>query len=289
MSYDDAIRGCRLRGEWGRALRLLDEMRAADVAPGARTYTAAIAVCAAGGQPERALALLREMPERGLKPTLEAYTAVISAGGTDGGGDRVGAKRATRRRAAGSMRIDEAAATHTKALLEEMRSVGISPSAVSYSISILALCRACDVDGALALLREMQAKADSIEETTEPARTKSPRQRLRWDTDPSIRKWEPDVRAYTSLISAAGKAARPRLARELLDEMRERGVAPNAVTFTAAIVAVGRAQDAAGALALLDQMRAADLAPTEACLVACVEACAKRGDAGDADRALEVH
>ena len=61
---------------WGRArqpqrsLSLLDEMRAAGVAPDVFSVRAAISACEKGGQWERALSLLDEMRERGVTPNV---------------------------------------------------------------------------------------------------------------------------------------------------------------------------------------------------------------------------
>ena len=68
------------RRDYRGALALLDEMRAAGVAPNVYHYNAVISACEKGGQWQRALALLDEMRAVGVAPDVITFNAAISKG-----------------------------------------------------------------------------------------------------------------------------------------------------------------------------------------------------------------
>ena len=82
ITYNATISACEKGGQWERALGLLDEMRAAGLAPDVITYNAAIQTCAAGGQPERATDLFLDVLKANLQPTRVTYNALLDATGS---------------------------------------------------------------------------------------------------------------------------------------------------------------------------------------------------------------
>jgi pentatricopeptide repeat protein len=71
----------------------------------------------------------------------------------------------------------------------------------------------------------------------------------------------PNDYAFTTMISAYGKAGNYSKAIELLDQMQATGVEPSVVTYNAVISACARAGDGQRALDWLEQMEAASIKP----------------------------
>ena len=61
ITYNAAFSACEKGGQWECAVGLMEEMRAAGVAPDVITYNAAISACEKGGQWEHAVGLMKEM------------------------------------------------------------------------------------------------------------------------------------------------------------------------------------------------------------------------------------
>ena len=153
-------------GRCDRALTLLRRVERPDLA----CYDAALDACARAGHALGALAVLREMPARRLRPRLESFLRAI---------------RACARRWESAL-----------AVLREMPRRGVAPDARCYDATIGACARARRAEHALALLRELGARAGA--------------------------------RSYAGAIAAARGARDWELAHALLAEMRTRGLEPGA-------------------------------------------------------------
>ena len=124
--------------DWRSALSLLEEMRAAGVAPNVISFNAAISACGKGGRWERALSLLEEMRAAGVAPDVISFNAAISACEKGGRWERA------------------------LSLLEEMRAEGVAPDVISFSAAISACAKGGQWERALLLFEEVEASSTLV-------------------------------------------------------------------------------------------------------------------------------
>ncbi|CAM9131357.1 unnamed protein product [Discosporangium mesarthrocarpum] len=79
--YTAAVHACAKRGDWARALVLLQEMQEIDgLFPNQATYAGAVSACARGGNIKGALGLLDEIRNKlGVPPNVYAFNSAIHA------------------------------------------------------------------------------------------------------------------------------------------------------------------------------------------------------------------
>ena len=68
ISFSAAICACEKRGQWERALSMLDEMRATGVTSNVISFNTATCACEKGGQWERELSMIDEMRGQAWHP-----------------------------------------------------------------------------------------------------------------------------------------------------------------------------------------------------------------------------
>ncbi|OWM64581.1 hypothetical protein CDL15_Pgr020548 [Punica granatum] len=118
-----------------------------------------------------------------------------------------------------------------KALMEEMRSVGLTPNQISWSILIDVCGGSGNVEGAVQILKSMR-----------------------------VAKVKPDVIAYTTAIKVCVESKRLKLAFSLFDEMKRCQVQPNLVTYNTLLRAhsrYGSLDEVQQCLAIYQDMRKA--------------------------------
>ena len=184
---------------------------------------------------------------------------------------------------------------HMNSLLTRMRRRGVRPNVYTYN-SLLKICASsASASEALSLLsqcqREPGVKPDLITYTTTMKACARGRQEdkvrelFRAAKDMGM---ELDVYFYTTAMDACAKGKKQnswKNALLLLDEMKEKGIAPNEVTYGVAVAACGNGGQWKRALELLDQMRVTDLKINTITYNSAISALSKaaRFDSGDSD------
>jgi len=187
---------------------------------------------------------------------------------------------------------------HMNSLLTRMRRRGVRPNVYTYN-SLLKICASsASASEALSLLsqcqREPGVKPDLITYTTTMKACARGRQEdkvrelFRAAKDMGM---ELDVYFYTTAMDACAKGRKRDSwsnALLLLDEMKEKGIAPNEVTYGVAVAACGNGGQWKRALELLDQMRAMDLKINTITYNSAIAALSKgaRTNSGDSDTDL---
>ncbi len=221
--YTLALKACALgRRPFGEARALLEEMRAAGLAPNVVTFSAAMEACNgdrdAEGMPnwEMALELLREMEAQGVRPNTVTYSTLMDLLTEAGQWQR---------------------ALHLFMTLEkDGGQAGTTNSVWLYTAAIRACAQGRQLETALALLREV---------TADPARHGAP-----------------NLCLYTAALDACEKVGNGSLALQLLDEMaREHSIVVDDVACGVVISACRKAGLVGDCLRLLAFMLNHRLAP----------------------------
>ncbi|CAN0355513.1 unnamed protein product [Ectocarpus sp. 6 AP-2014] len=125
LSFNLALSACARRGDANRTLRLLGDMRRADLLPTTYSFSSAVKSCERAGKADEVLALLGRMKSGGVSRTLITFNSALLACAKDG-------------RREDSLRI-----------LSEMKKEGVSPDGKSFRLAMQACGRAGDPAGAL--------------------------------------------------------------------------------------------------------------------------------------------
>jgi len=256
VTFNALISACASAGRWKDSMSLLQQcQREPGVDPDIITYTSAMRACARARKYKDAIELLQVLQDLGLTPDVYAYTAAIDAC------------------AKGKM--------WRKALeiLDEMRTRGVQPSEVTYSVAITACGNGGQWQRAMELLNQMRTKGMSINvitySSTISALAKAARRTLKETIGGEGSAEElstkaldlleqmkedgvaPDAYSYSGAISACASAGRWKEALDLLARMKKGGpkTRPNRITYTATISACGRAGEWKQALLLFDEMK----------------------------------
>ncbi|KAK1563614.1 hypothetical protein Q3G72_030059 [Acer saccharum] len=126
---------------------------------------------------------------------------------------------------------------HAKALMDEMRTVGLFPNHITWSILIDTCGSSGNVEGALQILRIMHTTGIS-----------------------------PDVVAYTTAIKVCVKSRKVKLAFALFAEMKRNHIQPNLVTYNTLLrarIRYGSLREVQQCLAVYQDMRKAGYEPNE--------------------------
>lgn len=230
------------------ALKLLDELhREPGVDPDVVTYTIAMRACAKGGKTQRGLAMFQMMKDRNLDLDVHAYTSAMD----------VCAKAGMWRQS-----LD---------LLDEMREKGIFPNGFTYSVAIAACGKGGQWERALELLYQMREKGIHINTITynaaisalASASTKNMRQILKEERSKEyLSRVMEDGEGFSSTTSypstSFGKSENSQLWRKalnLIDQMKETGVQPDAISYSSAIKTCGAAGRWKEALEIISIMK----------------------------------
>jgi len=206
--YTAAVNACGNGGAWEMALMLMKRMEEEGIAPNAYTYGSAIKACARAGKWEQAAILFAQMDERGIAQNEVTYTAILDAYAKAG-------------------RARDAATC-----LEAMKKRGLRPSTPHYTAVIDACSRTGEYRQALRWLEEMKEEQVPINTLT-----------------------------YSAALSACGKGGAWDEAVRVLLEMLPAGERPSSVIYMLTVDACRRADQWPVAAYLWDLIEFTD--PTE--------------------------
>ncbi|GBG80838.1 hypothetical protein CBR_g31394 [Chara braunii] len=200
-TYTSLIGFMGREGKIELAVRLFEDMLAANCEPDHYTYTALINGYGKSRMFAEALAVFEHMKESapGCNPNTVTCNALIDALCKGG-------------------RYDEA-----ESIFWDMRKgkggLGphCAPNAVTYNTIIRALCNEGQIKAAVAMLEEMKQGELGGEDC------------------------QPNVVTYNILVDACGKAGMHDKAQQLFDDMKQRGLQPDQITYTALLDAYGKA------------------------------------------------
>ncbi|TYI33096.1 hypothetical protein ES332_A04G108600v1 [Gossypium tomentosum] len=225
---------------WQMALKIKEDMLSAGVTPNTVTWSSLINACAHAGLVVQAFQLFEEMILSGCEPNSQCCNVLLHACVEASQYDR--AFRLFRSWT-GSQEgnIDttynilmKACGTdyyHAKALMNEMKSFGLSPNHVSWTILIDICGGSGNVEGAIQILKTMHVTGI-----------------------------KPDVVAYTTAIKVCVESKRLKLAFSLFEEMKRYSVQPNLVTYNTLLRArskYGSLHEVQQCLAVYQEMRKA--------------------------------
>jgi len=252
VTYNAVMSACaKSYKTWKDALTLLDELnREPGVNPDIVTYTIAIRACSKGGKTQRGLAMFQMMKDRNLKLDVYVYTGIIDLCAKAG---------------LWKQSLD---------LLDEMRSKGISPNGFTYSVAISACGKGGQWERSLELLYQMKERGIHVNTITynaaigalANASSKNMRQALKEERSKKYldRVLENGDSTFMgnglSTIQSYGQFQSDenqlwRKALNLIDQMKENGVKPDAITYSSAIKVCGAAGQWEEALKLINIMQ----------------------------------
>ena len=235
ITYNALMSACtRSYKTANNALELLDQLnREPGVDPDIITYTIAIRACAKIGKTTRGLSIFQMMNDKKLKLDVHVYTSVMDLCAKAG---------------MWKQSLD---------LLDEMRERGIFPNGYTYSVAIAACGKGGQWERSLELLYQMKEKDIQINTITynaaisalASASTKNMRQTLKEERS---KEYKEKGESFSSLESGSymydSSSFRQseqnqlwRKALNLVDQMKEAGVKPDAISYSSAIKACGAA------------------------------------------------
>lgn len=240
-SFNTALLACKKAKRWERALSLFEDLKEdAELEPDEVSFKTIILACANSGANEHAKSLLTDMRKAGFK------NMKIN----------LDPRADTERRQKFATLLQTTDVEEIRSLLEELRPLEVK----EYNIGIGAYARAQDKEGALELLKEMQAN-----EGTKPdvITFNSVMAAHRGDADSTLGFFEsmreqgvrPDVISYNTAISACKIAGQWERAATLLEDMRKDGVIPDSVSYNSVLAAFEQAGAWEAAVDLLEEMR----------------------------------
>eukprot|EP00899_Mesostigma_viride_P005895 jgi/Mesvir1/15306/Mv06513-RA.3 len=208
-TFNILIKGYGIHGRAEDARTVLSRMRRCRVSPSSATYSSLVVAFVRLGLMPQAEGVLRQARVMGAPPDVKTYTALIK-GYCDGD------------------MLADATAT-----LQKMREEGITPNEVSYTTVIDACTRSLNLSAAKKVLSQMVAAGVA-----------------------------PNAVTYNALLRGYSQCMQLRDVKELVAKMKERGVAPTPATYNTLIDACIRHQDSVGAMAAYEEMRREGIAPT---------------------------
>ncbi|KAL6277774.1 hypothetical protein ACE6H2_021375 [Prunus campanulata] len=218
VTWSSLISACANAGIVEKAIQLFEEMLLAGSEPNSQCFNILLHACVEANQYDRAFRLFQSLKStkvqetfgkkyKGLSfnPTTTTYNTLMKACGTD--------------------------YYHAKALLDEMRAVGLYPNQISWSILADICGGSGNVEGALQILKNMRAAG-----------------------------MKPDVVAYTTAIKVCVENENLELALSLFAEMKKYQIHPNLVTYNTLLRArsrYGSVSEVQQCLAIYQDMRKA--------------------------------
>eukprot|EP00397_Hematodinium_sp_SG-2012_P018259 GEMP01018700.1.p1 GENE.GEMP01018700.1~~GEMP01018700.1.p1 ORF type:complete len:778 (-),score=183.43 GEMP01018700.1:398-2710(-) len=268
VSYSAAISACEKAGEWVAAVRLLDTMKAENVAPNAIAYSATISACARAAEWSVALNIFDSMLSEKVKKDVIVFNAAITAC------------------------ANAAMWTRALGLMRRMERMKIHADTISYNAAIFACGNAGEWRLAKQLLHTMEENAHTNKKVAPTIRSYNAaisacEKRRKWQqaldlfaricqnahsTDGS--RVRPNVITYNSTISACEKAGKWQHALNLLEHMNTVAVAPDVISYSAAMSACVPAGKWHEALVVLARMlNDAHVVPNAHAFSAAIGAC----------------
>lgn len=238
--YNWVVAACARVGDVDRAFELSHRMKAEGIRLNVVTNNNLLEACCNAGQLERAFVLVNDMIQhQGVSPNSHTYNTLIRGCGRWG-------------------QLDAALR-----LLTSMRTAGVSPTVITYSVAIDACARsggAVALDKAFELLHEMQASGV-----------------------------DPNLVTYNSLIHACARTRRADLAFSVLERIRAAKIIPDIVTLCSLIDACGRAGEIEKAFEVLRSMpeEFPSLQPNVPVYNALIHGCFKANDMKQMNSAYE--
>lgn len=288
-SYNSVVNGLRKNQMLDEAFELVAQMErdaaspdpqsrkaivetVAGVSPDLVTYNTLLSGLAGESCPdlERALRVKKHMEERGLHCNEVSYNALMAA-------------------AAKADRTEEAFDIY-----DEMISRSLKPNCECFTTLITLCGRAHMMDRAFEIHDHMMAAEIAPNVITFNALLTACRNSDADAGDSALKVLnvmhntpgcDPDVITYSTVIDTLGRNGRFEELKEILTEMKERGIGPNLVTYTSMIAALTRAGDLDRALQLLDDMDRDGVAPNVYTFSSLINGAGRRGEFG---KALEI-
>jgi pentatricopeptide repeat protein len=223
-----------------RALDLFCEVSNFDLQPTERTFGALLHAFATVGDANGAASVLRSLSTAGIQPNAVMYTSFIDALVTSG---------------------EQSSLENAFKIVEEMKSKGVGPTAVTYGC----LLNACDKLGDVS--RAFQVYQEACDEGVPPSDqmhdiligvcTRGGRLDEALDLVKRMARTHANLQQHTldSLVRALSGTS-PWRALRMLSLMQAKGMAPSHATYLALVGSCARASDGADALALYHSMRA---------------------------------
>ncbi|KAL7095745.1 hypothetical protein ACP275_10G042800 [Erythranthe tilingii] len=248
VTWSSLISACANAGLVEQAIKLFDEMLEAGGQPNSRCFNILLHACVEACQYDRAFRLFKSWKERGSEQTTSDDNLNSSDDSLAVHHTRVTSRpyshltmgvpfRPTTSTYNILMKACGADYYRAKALMDEMKTLGLSPNQISWSILIDVCGGSGNVAGAIQILR-------SLHETG----------------------IQPDVVAYTTAIKICVKHKKPKLAFMLFAEMKKYQIKPNLVTYKTILTArsrYGSLQEVQQSLAVYQQMRKAGYKPND--------------------------
>ncbi|KAM1648232.1 hypothetical protein ACFX1Q_010271 [Malus domestica] len=190
VTWSSLISACANAGLVEKAIQLFEEMLLAGSEPNSQCFNILLHACVEACQYDRAFRLFQSLKSKNykglsFKPTTTTYNTMMKACGTD--------------------------YYHAQALMDEMRTIGLYPNQISWSILADICGSSGNVDGALQILTNMRAGG-----------------------------MKPDVVAYTTAIKVCVEGGNLELALSLFAEMKKYQIRPNFVTYNTILRARSR-------------------------------------------------
>lgn len=230
-SYNHIVAACARVGDIDRALQVLRRMRHEGIRINIVTYNNILEACCNAGRLERAFNLVKHIIQyERLKPNSHTYNVLIK------GCAKWGMLNPALR------------------LLSSMKSAGVLPTVVTFSVAIDACARAggpTAIDQAFDILKQMEQMGI-----------------------------DPNIVTYNSLIHACAQALKVDLAFKVFDKMVGVGILPDIVTLTSLVDACGRSGQIERAFRVIDSLpkQFGSLTPNVPAYNALMHACFKGDD-----------
>lgn len=240
VTYNTIISAAGHAGDLNMALQLFGEMAGARLEPTERTFGALLHAFAAVGDAEAARRMFEGLWRTGIAPNAILYTSFIDSLVTAG---------------------DTASLETAFSVADEMRSLGLAPTAVTYGCLLLACDKLGDVPRAFALYKQACSEgitpSDQMHDILINACTRSGRLDEALDLVKTVARSHTPLQQTTmdSLVRALSATSISRSLRTMR-LMQVMGMAPSPRTFTALVAACARSGDAAESLALYLSIRA---------------------------------
>lgn len=274
-TYNGLLASCAKAADPDRAFEVLDVMNAENpVYPNAKSYNWVVLACARVGDVDRALQVARRMRKEGIRLNIVTNNNLLEACCNAGRLERAFAmtkdmiqrQRVTPNshtydiliRGCGRWGLLDAALR----LLSSMKTAGVSPTVITYSVAVDACARAggaVAVDRAFDILRKMEQEG-----------------------------LEPNVVTYNSLIHACAQGKQVKLAFDVFHRMVRADVVPDIVTLCSLVDACGRAGEVERAFEAMEALprQFPYLQPNAPAYNALMQACFKAGDLERMERAF---
>ncbi|KAL0409865.1 UNVERIFIED_CONTAM: Pentatricopeptide repeat-containing protein, chloroplastic [Sesamum latifolium] len=240
---------------WKWALEIKEDMVSSGVIPDTVTWSSLISACANAGLVEQSMKLFCEMLQAGCEPNSQCFNVLLHAcveacqfdrafrlfecwketGFQQSAGDDK-LKNPDKFVAMEQMRVPIRSYSHLT-LMDEMKTFGLTPNHISWSILVDICGGSGNVLGAIQILRSMREAGI-----------------------------QPDVITYTTAIKICVEHKNPKLAFTLFAEMKKYQIKPNLVTYNTILRArsrYGSLQEVQQSLAVYQHMRKAGYKPND--------------------------